>query len=79
MQADSHKQLFAKKKQAIVMDAVDGTEIKDYIIGIVTKTALSNIITCSKISQNSICYLSSIDLVESIIVEAHYCRTHASN
>ena len=63
---------FPKKEQAIVIDAIDGIEIKDYIIAIATKTTPSNIIACSKISQNRICcYLSSVDLVESLTKESN--------
>lgn len=64
--------LFPKKNQAIIIDTIDGIEVKTYLKAIATKTCSTNIVAASKISQNRFCcYLNTEQLVEDITREGN--------
>ena len=64
--------MFPKKNQAILIDTVDGIELKAYIKAISTKTLPTNIVAASKISQNRFCcYLNSEKLVDELTREGN--------
>ena len=64
--------MFPKKNQAILIDTVDGIELKAYIKAIATKTLPTNIVAASKISQNRFyCYLNSEKLVDELTREGN--------
>lgn len=57
-----------KKDQAIVMDAIEGYQVKDYLIAIIKLTESANIRFISRIANNRICvYLSSKQLADELI------------
>ena len=63
----SHAVEFPKKEQAIVTDAVEGLQIKDYVLAVGKLIGPQNIKFASRISQDRVCiYLSSQDLAGKI-------------
>ena len=64
--------MFPKKSQAIVIDTVEGVQIKTYLKAIATKTEPTNIVAASKISQNRFCcYLNDVALVDKLTKEGN--------
>lgn len=64
--------MFPKKSQAILIDTVEGVEIKTYLKAIAAKTAPTNIVAPSKISQNRFCcYLNDTNLVDQLTKEGN--------
>ena len=56
-----------KKEQAVIIDAVDGLSNDDYIDGLETLIAVSNIVSISRISRGRICvFLTSKSLAEKL-------------
>lgn len=59
---------FPKKEQAIVLAAIEGPKLGDYVKAISDLTGPRNIIFASRISNNRICiYLSTIKVVDDLI------------
>lgn len=59
---------FPRKEQAIVTDAIDGLQIKDYVVAIGRLVGPENIRFASRISQGRVClYLSTQDLARRIV------------
>ncbi|KAK2574839.1 hypothetical protein KPH14_012933, partial [Odynerus spinipes] len=64
--------LFPKKNQAIIIDTIEGIEVKVYLKAIAAKTSPTNIVSASKIAQNRFCcYLNSTQLVEELTNEGN--------
>ena len=62
-----HAVEFPKKEQAIVTDAVDGLQIKDYVLAVRKLIGPQNIKFASRISQGRVClYLSTQELADTI-------------
>lgn len=60
--------IFPNKDQAIIMDSIDETPIKDYINAVATKVSPKNIQFVSKISNNRVCmYLSTKEIADELV------------
>ena len=64
--------MFPKKNLAIIIDTVEGLEIKAYLRAVATKTSPTNIIAASKISQNRFCcYFNDEKIVDQLTKEGN--------
>lgn len=67
--------IFPTKKQAIVLAATEGIQIKDYIMGVGTIIGGQNILFASRISKNRIClYLKSEKNVDDLIANHQHIQ-----
>lgn len=69
VKSNNSKLKFPEREQAIVLDAIEGTQKIDYyILGVGKLIGPQNIIFASRVSNNRVClYLSSKELVDSFI------------
>lgn len=71
----TQRTLFPTKDQAIIMDAIEGISLNDYILAIGNLVEPANVRFASKISMNRVCiYLASKQLVDNIIENKQFIK-----
>ena len=61
---------FPTKEQAIIVTAVDGLQLKDYVSAIAEIVEPKNILFASRLANNRVCiYVSSVALVDEVVTK----------